>query len=371
MSDIEVEAVDSIETIDEEATVDETTIPSGVDAPEYVLYGGKGGVGKTTCAAATALASANDGTPTLIVSTDPAHSLSDILQLPVPNEPARISEEHPLYGVEIDPESNDGQGGATLDGLFDGLDGQGFGFGVGTGMGMGMDGESGDTGPTDQTAVDSGPMFPGADETAAVQLLLEYFDDPRFDRVVVDTAPTGHTLRLLSLPDIMDSMVGRFLSLREQMRGALGSMPGPFGAPDAGDGMDQLEAFSDRIEHLRSVLRDPDRTEFRVVLVPQQLSVIESKRLLDRLEEFGIATGTIVVNRVTETVEHLSGVDQGEVVTPNVDDCTFCQHRWESQQEALQRAQSVFRGREIKRVPLFATEIRGPSMLRLVATCLD
>ncbi|UPM42369.1 ArsA family ATPase [Halocatena salina] len=367
MSDIEVEAVDSIETIDEEATVDGTTVPSGVDAPEYVLYGGKGGVGKTTCAAATALASANGGTPTLIVSTDPAHSLSDILQLPIPNEPARISEEHPLYGVEIDPEANDGQNGATLDGLFDGLNGQGFGFG----MGMGMDGTPDDTGPIDREPVDSGPMFPGADETAAVQLLLEYFDDPRFDRVVVDTAPTGHTLRLLALPDLMDSMVGRFLSLRERMRGALGSFPGPFGDSNASDGMDQLEAFSDRIEHLRSVLQDPDRTEFRVVMTPQQLSVIESQRLLDRLEEFGIATGTVVVNRVTENVERLSDIDTSDVVTPNVDDCTFCQHRWESQQEALQRAQSVFRGREIKRVPLFASEIRGPSMLRLVAACLD
>lgn len=370
MSDIEVEAVDSIETIDvdEETAVDETAVPSGVDAPEYVLYGGKGGVGKTTCAAATALASANDGTPTLIVSTDPAHSLSDILQLPVPNEPARISEEHPLYGVEIDPESNAGNAGEALNGLFDGLDGQGFGMGMDMGMGMGP---GGDAGPADRESVESGPMFPGADETAAMQLLLEYFDDPRFDRVVVDTAPTGHTLRLLSLPDLMDSMVGRFLSLREQMRGAFGSMPGPLGDADAADGMDQLEAFSDRIEHLRSVLRDPDRTEFRVVLVPQQLSVIESERLLDRLEESGIATGTVVVNRVTENVEHLSEVDDAEFVTPNVDDCAFCQHRWESQQEALQRAQSVFRGREIKRVPLFASEIRGPSMLRMVAACLD
>lgn len=368
MSDIEVEAVDSIETIDgaEGTEVDETTVPSGVDAPEYVLYGGKGGVGKTTCAAATALASANDGTPTLIVSTDPAHSLSDILQLPVPNEPARISEKHPLYGVEIDPESNDRPGVDAVDGLFDG---QGFGFGMGMDMGMGTGGETGPDGSN--ATVDSGPMFPGSDETAAMQLLLEYFDDPRFDRVVVDTAPTGHTLRLLSLPDLMDSMVGRFLSLRERMRGALGSMPGPLGDPDASDSMDQLEAFSDRIEHLRSVLRDSGRTEFRVVLVPEQLSVVESERLLDRLDGFGISTGTIVVNRVTENAEQLADVDTDQFVTPNVDDCEFCQRRWESQQDALQRAQTIFQGRDIKRVPLFAAEIRGPSMLRVVAACLD
>lgn len=368
MSDIEVEAVDSIESIDvnEEAAVAESAVPSGIDAPDYILYGGKGGVGKTTCAAATALASANDGTATLVVSTDPAHSLSDILQLPVPNEPTRISDEHPLYGVEIDPETADSpfeQGMGGMDDLFDAMGESGMGpEAEDMGMGMGSDAES-SVDPMNPAAM------PGADETAAMQLLLEYLDDPRFERVVVDTAPTGHTLRLLSLPELMDSMMGRFLSFRERIQGALGNMPGPLG--DADNGMNQLDEFSDRIERLRSVLRDPDRTEFRVVLVPEEMSVIESERLLDRLDEFDIPAGTVVVNRVTEDLSNVTGQEEDLFVTPNVDECEFCQHRWQSQQEAIQRAQEVFRGREIKRVPLFASEVRGPSMLRVVAACLD
>ncbi len=356
MSDIEVEPVDSIETIDVATEIAE---PSGVDAPEFVLYGGKGGVGKTTCAAATALASANDGTPTLIVSTDPAHSLSDILQLPVPDEPARISDAHPLYGVEIDPASMNADV-TEMNDLFDEFDADGLGFDGFDGIDAPFEG-----GP----AASSGGTVPGGDETAALQLLLEYFDDPRFDRVIVDTAPTGHTLRLLELPDIMDSMMGRLLSFRERMRGMLGSMPGPFGA-GTDETTSQLETFSERIEHLRTVLRDPGRTEFRVVMVPEQLSILESERLLDRLNEFGIATGTLIVNRVTESADQLTEIDPDQVVTPDVESCEFCKHRWESQQEALQRAQDVFRGRSIKRVPLFGSEVRGPAMLRLVAACL-
>jgi arsenite-transporting ATPase len=377
MSGIEVEAVDSIESTDEESTVDESAVPAGVDAPEYILYGGKGGVGKTTCAAATALASANDGTATLVVSTDPAHSLSDILETPIPNEPARISDEHPLYGVEIDPEAAESpfeQGMGSVEDIFGDMGEGGMGADMGMGMGMGMDADMDMDMNMDMSMgmnpLDSSAM-PGADETAAMQLLLEYLDDSRFERVVVDTAPTGHTLRLLSLPELMDSMTGQLLNFRERIKGTLGDMPGPFGDPDAREEMDQIEAFSDRIERLRSALCDPAHTEFRVVMVPEQLSIIESERLLRRLDDFDIATGTVVVNRVTEDLAQVADIESDGLVTPNPEDCEFCQRRWQSQQKAIQRAQDVFRGRDIKRVPLFASEIRGPEMLRVIAACLE
>ncbi len=360
MSDIEVEAVDSIDASME--------APGGVEAPEYVLYGGKGGVGKTTCAAATALASANDGTPTLVVSTDPAHSLSDVLEAPIPAEPAQLSEDVPLYGVEIDPDTVEtpfASGG--MDDLFGGM---GATAGAGAGADVGMGGESGPApGEGVPNPFDPGAM-PGADEAAAMQLLLEYLDDPRFERVVVDTAPTGHTLRLLELPELMESMVGRLLTFRERMSGMLGNLPGPFGDEEAAEGLDQLEELNERIERLRRGLRDPARTEFRVVMVPERLSVIEAERLLRRLKEFGIPTGTVVVNRVTEDLANVTDADAEWFVKPDPENCRFCARRWESQQEALSRAQEVFRGRSIKRVPLFAEEVRGPEMLRVVAACL-
>lgn len=345
MSDIDVEAV-------------ETTVDTTVDAPEYVLYGGKGGVGKTTMAAATALASAREGTATLVVSTDPAHSLSDALGTDVPAEPARIREDVPLYGSEIDPENMAG-------GPF-GAEGMGAGGGAAGGLADLFGGEN---------PLRAGSM-PGADEAAAFQLLLRYMDDERFDRVVVDTAPTGHTLRLLELPDVMDSMVGKLIALKEQFSGMLGNLGGMFGgeAPDEeqmDEGVDDLRALSRRVERLRDALTDPARTDFRVVMVPEAMSVTESERLIGRLDGFGIPVATVVVNKVMQPLADVADVETDWFVAPDLDGCEFCQRRWDVQRKALSQAQDVFRGHDVKRVPLFADEVHGEKMLDIVAACLD
>jgi len=368
MSEIDVEPVEEVEdaadttdrdpdAVDAEATTD---LPAGVDAPEYVLYGGKGGVGKTTMAAATALSSAADGTATLVVSTDPAHSLSDTLDTDIPATPTRIREDSPLWAAEIDPEA------AMEEGLF----GEG-GIGVEGGEApLGGLGELGETLGEDAVDPLMGGSMPGADEAAAMRQLLEYLDDPRFERVVIDTAPTGHTLRLLELPEVLDSMVGRLLAMREKFSGMMEGFKGMFGV--GGDGAEgpDLDELRDRIERLRAVLQDPDRTDFRVVMVPEEMSVVESERLVQRLDEFEIPVGTIVVNRVMEDLADVTDVDPEWVVSPNLDDCEFCQRRWDVQQRALRRATELFRGRDVKRVPLLADEVRGERALRVVAACL-
>jgi arsenite-transporting ATPase len=419
MSNIDVEAVDSVDDEGEDETthgadadhgdervdvsVETDTIedadadlPVGVDAPAYVLYGGKGGVGKTTMAAATALASAAAGTATLVVSTDPAHSLSDTLETEIPARPTEIREDMPLYAAEIDPEAAssgpfaggefdpgfapddaDDPAGATAgpggvsgsdtdaDNPFTGESG-GSPFGGDGGMGMGGLGDlfGGDS-PL------SGPM-PGADEAAAMQQLLEYLDDPRFDRVVIDTAPTGHTLRLLELPEVMDSMAGRLLKMREQFSGLMEGLKGMFGGSGGGERpMAELEDLADRIERLRAVLRDPSKTDFRVVMVPEKMSVLETERLIRRLDEFGIPVQTVVVNQVMENLADVtSDVDPAWVVSPDLDDCEFCQRRWQVQQSALAEAMELFRGHDVKRVPLLADEVQGEAALRVVAACL-
>lgn len=349
MSDLEVEPVESLARED---------LPAGVDAPEYVLYGGKGGVGKTTMAAATALASARGGTATLVVSTDPAHSLSDTFETDVPAEPTRIVEDVPLSAVEIDPEAAEGP--------FASDEGQVFGPAGGLQELIG-----------DESPLDPGAM-PGADEAAALRLLLTYLDDDRYDRVVVDTAPTGHTLRLLELPDAMDSMVGRLLAFRERLGGMVENIAGLFGGTQSEDpghaverGLDDLQVLSDRIERLRAALRDPSRTDFRVVMIPEEMSVRETERLLARLDAFGIPVGTVVVNRVMQDLADVADADPEWFVAPDLADCEFCQRRWQVQRAALESAQDVFRDRDVKRVPLFADEVRGEEMLEVVAACLD
>ena len=338
MDDIEVEAVDSLEP----------ELAAGT--AEYVLYGGKGGVGKTTMAAATGLASALAGTETLVVSTDPAHSLGDAYGADIPSAPARIREDAPLYAVEIDPDAALQEvgafGGDALGGVEDLL---------GEGAAPMLDGQ-----------------FPGADEAAAMQLLLEYLDDDRFERIVVDTAPTGHTLRLLELPEMMETMLGRVARFKDRL-GSLGDqLTGLFGGDTAAEPGPDLDEQIERVERLRALLADPQRTDFRIVTVPEEMAVEEAKRLEARLQEFEIPVSTIVVNRVMEPVEQIvADVPAGEYVAPNLDDCPFCSRRWEVQQSALREAQSLFGSHDIKRVPLFAEEVRGEQLLRLVAACLD
>jgi arsenite-transporting ATPase len=387
MSDIDVEPVDEVD--DSEADVDAggapvdhgrgptdidveatTDLPEGVDAPEYVLYGGKGGVGKTTMAAATALSSAADGTATLVVSTDPAHSLSDTLDTDIPPSPARIREDTPLWAAEIDPEAAMeegmfGQGGIDVDD-----DGEASGTAPGDGAPLGGLGELGEMLGDDAVDPLMGGSMPGADEAAAMRQLLEYLDDPRFERVVIDTAPTGHTLRLLELPEMLDSMVGRLLSMREKFSGVMDGFKGMFGVGGEGQESPDLDELRDRIERLRAVLQDPSRTDFRVVMVPEEMSVVESERLVARLDEFSIPVGTVVVNRVMEDLADVADVDPAWVVSPNLEDCEFCQRRWDVQQRALRRASDLFRGHDVKRVPLLADEVRGEKALRVVAACL-
>ena len=351
MEELDVEPVDRIEDV---------PAPTGVVGPEYVLYGGKGGVGKTTMAAATGVASARDGTTTLVVSTDPAHSLSDIFEEPIPDEPTRLRSEDPLYAVEIDPESVTGPfdsvaGAATPD------------DGAPAGLGGLLDEDHPLLGGLDGS-------MPGADEAAALHQLMRYLDDDRFDRIIVDTAPTGHTLRLLELPELMDSMVGRMMKFRQRLEEMLSGFSNIFGEDTDESGMAQSEQWAhlqEQLARLRVTLQDPDRTDFRIVMVPETMSIDESKRLKARVTDYGIPVSTVVVNRIMEDVADIVGREIEGVVGPAIEECAFCRRRWQVQQSALEAAQPLFHGTEIKRVPLFADEVRGETYLRAVAACLE
>ena len=257
---------------------------------EYVLYGGKGGVGKTTCAAATALGRARAGASTLVVSTDPAHSLSDVFDAPIGADPTRVREGLDLWAVEVDPEDRidryRGQVGAVLEDLED--------------LGITLGGDDLDD------VVEAG-VAPGTDEAAAMDLFVDFMDDPRYECIVFDTAPTGHTLRLLKLPDVMESATGKLLtvksqvsSLAESVQGFLGTGDGDGDAPDDDAPDLDLGAVRERMARVGTTLRDPDRTEFRVVLVPEKMAILESERLLSELDAYGVPVGGAVVNRVLE-----------------------------------------------------------------------
>jgi len=107
------------------------------------------------------------------------------------------------------------------------------------------------------------------------------------------------------------------------------------------------------------------------VTVPEEMSVVESERLIEHLDSFDIPVGTVVVNRVMVDLADVADLDADWFVAPDLEGCEFCQRRWQVQQDALHRAQDVFRGHDVKRIPLFADEVRGEAMLGVVAACLD
>ncbi|XP_038707935.1 ATPase GET3B-like isoform X3 [Tripterygium wilfordii] len=233
---------------------------------KYYMLGGKGGVGKTSCAASLALKFANNGHPTIVVSTDPAHSLSDSFAQDlsggrlVPVEGV----ESPLFALEINPDKAkedfrnriQKRGGSGVKDIMDG-------------MGLGML-----AGQLEQLKLeellDTPP--PGLDEALAVSKVMQFVDSQeysKFSRIVLDTAPTGHTLRLLSLPDFLDGSIGKMMKLKKKLASATSAIKSVFGkeVPQQ-DTSTELEQLKERMAKVRDLFHNPDTTEFVVVTIP-------------------------------------------------------------------------------------------------------
>jgi arsenite-transporting ATPase len=256
---------------------------------DYTMFGGKGGVGKTTCAAGYAVALADAGHGTLVVSTDPAHSLGDVLDTEIGREPTAVTRN--LEAVEIDPASRADRYRALAEALA--ADMRSVGVRV----------------PEEDLDSLFGGAMPGADEIAALDLFGEYLDG--YDRVVFDTAPTGHTLRLLDLPDTVGTAVETAASVRSQVRRAADTARSMVFGPAAYRGGDEAdEGFADlreRMERVEAVLRDPELTGFRVVFRPEALVLAETERLVGRLRAYGVPATDLVANGVLTDVNEGCG----------------------------------------------------------------
>lgn len=303
---------------------------------KYVLYGGKGGVGKTTCAAATGLALADRGERTLLVSTDPAHSLGDAVDTSLRGDPTRIDDG--LWGVEADPE----QGQAAYREIVASLAAEFRDAGIAL---------------TDEDVerLFQAGFVPGSDEIASLQYFLEYGGD-EWDRVVFDTAPTGHTLRLLTLPDVLGESLSTATKVRSEVRQlvstARGMVMGPAAFWGGNDEDDEIAAFRDRMDRVAALLRDPKRTEFRVVLLPETLAVEETRRLVDRLDSYDVPVETLLVNRVLESTD---------------DDCPRCRDRYESHRSHLDRIRREFPDRDVRVLPDLGPEADSRTALERLA----
>ena len=237
-----------------------------------LFFGGKGGVGKTTCASAMALTASQAGKRVLLVSTDPAHSTSDMFERPIGPEPVPLLPN--LHGLEIDGEFESQRYVATVKEQIRGL----FGHHI----------------LKEATRqIDLAASMPGAEEMALFDRIggLIRGEDDRFDLIVFDTAPTGHTLRLIRMPELMEAWIRALSKSRRAMLGI-----------DQDDATDPVMLkLAERLENLREFrarLLSPRISAFVLVLVAERLPIEETARAIEQLKDAGVTIGGLVVNRV-------------------------------------------------------------------------
>ena len=263
-----------------------------------LLFGGKGGVGKTTTSTATAIHLADCGLKVLLVSSDPAHSTSDSLGVEIGTEPTPIPGVGGLYGLEMDPES---KLSSLLPKLGSMVDGMNSGGGLG-GLGMMLDPSAKQEFADIKSDVKTSDMIlPGLDEALAFDELLKHVEDPNWDVIVFDTAPTGHTLRFLSLPEIIEAWSGRLIRLM-RVSGGIRSML--FGRKESEEMKQELERFRNRVLHVRRILSDSQLTSFTLVTIPEKMGVNETVRSYSSLIEYKLPVSSCIVNRVTPQFDH-------------------------------------------------------------------
>lgn len=248
-----------------------------------LFFGGKGGVGKTTLATARALESAAEGFRTLLVSTDPAHSTGDALGVTLGPDAAEVVRN--LWAVELDPsEEAERYLSAVHDRLRDAAPPR-------------LSGEI-------ARQLDVARASPGAEEAALFDRFTRIIDDRAFERIIFDTAPSGQTLRLLSMPELMSTWMGALISQRKKVN-ALGRMWRNAAGQAAGSGdsggdtvLDALRERQERFDRTRLVLQDSLRTAFVFVTVAERLPVLETHRIVDALSRHGIPVGGLIVNQL-------------------------------------------------------------------------
>ncbi len=301
-----------------------------------ILMTGKGGVGKTSVAAATGLRCAELGYRTLVLSTDPAHSLADSFDLELGHEPVQVRSH--LWGAELDAlmELEDNWGAVKR-------------YITQVLQARGLEGIQ-----AEELAI-----LPGMDEIFSLVRMKRHYDEQQYDVLIIDSAPTGTALRLLSLPEVSGWYMRRFYKPLQKMSVALRPLVEPFFRPIAGfslpdkEVMDAPYEFYEQIESLEKILTDNSQTSVRLVTNPEKMVIKESLRAHAYLSLYNVATDLIVANRI---------------IPDEVSDPFFT--RWkENQQQYRQEIHQNFQPLPVKEVPLYPEELCGiPALERLKDT---
>jgi arsenite-transporting ATPase len=250
---------------------------------KLVFFGGKGGVGKTTSSSAYAFYCAEKGEKTLLVSTDPAHSLCDIFERKIGSKITEIKEN--LFSLEIDPEEES----------------QEYIRNIKKNM---KDIVSPVIVKEIERQLDAAAVSPGSDESAVFDKLMEIIIDYQkdYDRIVIDTAPTGHTLRLLSLPELlggwMDRLIEKRMKAMELYEMATREDKKMKSVIEKDPVLSKLNERKRKMELAREILTDGELVSFVFVLNPEKLPIEETKKAVNTLEKYNIHVNDLIINRI-------------------------------------------------------------------------
>jgi arsenite-transporting ATPase len=290
-------------------------------------------VGKTSVAAASAQRCARDGLRTLVLSTDPAHSLSEALEFELTAEPTQVSDR--LWGQEVQAqEEMENNWSAMQAWLGDLLIDQGV----------------------DRISAEELTVPPGADELFSLLAIKRHHEAGEFDVVVVDCAPTGETLRLLSFPDVARWWLNKVFPFERQiMAAARPIVRSVLDVPMPGSAVvEDVRALVGNLIAMNEILRDRQRATIRLVMNPEKMVIGEAMRTFTYLNLYGYLTDAVVVNRVF----------------PDAVEGTYFGAWRERQREHLERVHSAFAPVPVLLAPYFETEVAGPEMLDRLADAL-
>jgi arsenite-transporting ATPase len=303
----------------------------------FRFVGGKGGVGKTTCAAALGIASARRGQPTLLISTDPAPSLGDALGQRLGPAPRPVRGVRGLHAVEVDARAAIAR---WIDARRDTLERMAL-------RGTWLD--------SDDVARLLRLSLPGIDEVAGLLEVLDLGGGERYAQVIIDAAPTGHLLRMLGMPATLDGLARVFDHMQAKHRIIVDALRGSY-TPDAADLL--IGEIAERGRELHGLLRDPARTVLSWVTVPEPMAVEETRDGLAWLRQQGMSVDRVIVNRLTPAPPAR---------------CGWCSARRQSERRAvaaLLRAPEV-RGLRVLPLGAAAVEPRGVRALSAMGAELE
>lgn len=290
----------------------------------WIFVGGKGGVGKTTTSCSLAIQLSKVRESVLLISTDPAHNLSDAFNQKFGKEARKVNGFDNLSAMEIDPSG-------SIQELLESAEGANTGN------------------PFGGVMQDIAFSIPGVDEAMSFAEVLKQVKSLSYQVIIFDTAPTGHTLRFLQFPTVLEKALGKISELSGRFGPMLNGILGSQGAPQMEEMMSKMQGMREVIGEVSKQFKDADLTTFVCVCIAEFLSLYETERMIQELNSYQIDTHSIVVNQLLFPA-------QGSA-------CDYCNARRKMQKKYLDQIEELYDDFNVVKIPMLTEEVRGTEKL--------